>query len=93
MSRSNEQGVGIAGRNDGVAMGKADAETAECNHFGERQVGRVGIEVALDQLQVRRERAQVVVRGLIGQVAQTEDRGEFIRRKEFLELEDEGTFL
>lgn len=81
-----QQGIGVPGRNDGMAVREADAQRAMRHDLGERQVGRFGVEVALDDLEVGRQRAQVVVCFLVGQVAETEDRADFVGCEEFFEL-------
>jgi hypothetical protein len=52
LTSRDEQRIRVARRNDSVAMGEANAETAMSNDLGERKVGRVNIKVTLDQLQV-----------------------------------------
>ena len=54
--------------------------------FGEGEVGGLGVEIALDDLEVRGHGAEVVVGFLVGQVAETEDLGDFVGGKELLEL-------
>jgi hypothetical protein len=52
LARGNEQRIGVPRRDNGVAMGKSDPETPVRYHLGEREIRRVDIEIALDQLQV-----------------------------------------
>ncbi|KAB8611435.1 hypothetical protein FH972_025940 [Carpinus fangiana] len=52
LARGDEQAVGIPERQDGVAVGEADAQRAVLDDLGQRQRrgGRVDVEVALDEL-------------------------------------------
>lgn len=81
-----QQAVCVAGRDDGVAMGEAYAQGAMCDDLAEREVRCVDVEVALHDLQVRRNGAQPLVRLLRGDVAQAEDLAYLARREELLEL-------
>ena len=56
------------------------------NDFREGKVGGLGVEIALDDLKVRGDGAEVVVGFLVGQVAETEDLGDLVGGEEFLEL-------
>lgn len=47
--------IGVAARDDGVAMSKPNPETAVRHDLGERQVRRVDIEIAFHELQIRRD--------------------------------------
>jgi hypothetical protein len=50
LAGSDQQGVRIARRDDGVAMGESDAQTTVSHNFGQREIGRVDIVVSLDEL-------------------------------------------
>lgn len=52
----------------------------------ERQVRRLDIEVALDDLQLRRDAAQELVRLFVREIAQAEHRAYLAGREELLEL-------
>lgn len=65
----DQQAVGIAGRNDGVAMGEAYAQRAMRDDFGEGETGSFRVVIALDDLKVRGDGAEVVVRFAVGQIA------------------------
>jgi hypothetical protein len=52
----------------------------------ERERRGVGIVPALDNLEVRRDRPQIVVCRLVGEVAQTEGLPDFAWREKFFEL-------
>lgn len=45
------------------------AQAAMCDYFGEREVWRFNVEVALDNLQVGRDTAEKLVRFTVGDVA------------------------
>lgn len=66
MPGRDQQRIGIPGRDDGVPVGEADAQAAVGDGFRERQVGRVDVVVAFDDLQVRGQGAQEVVGGFGG---------------------------
>ena len=69
MPGGDQERVCISGRDDGVAVGEADAETAKGDDFGEREIGGFGVEVPFHDLQVWSQGAEVVVCFLVGQVA------------------------
>lgn len=54
-----------------MAMSEADAQRAVGDDLGEGEVGRLDIEVALDDLQVGSDAAQEVVGILVGKVTET----------------------
>jgi hypothetical protein len=56
------------------------------HHLRQRQRRRLRVVPALDDLQVRRDRPQVVVRRLVRQVAQAQRLPDLAGREEFLEL-------
>jgi hypothetical protein len=70
-----------------VPVREADAQRAVRDDLGEREVGRFDVEVAFDDLQVRRDAAQEFVRFAVRDVAQAQDLADFAGREEFLELE------
>lgn len=90
LARGDQQGVGVARRDDGVAMGEADAEAAVGDDLGERQVGRVDVEIALHQLQVGGHLAEKLERMAVGQVAQAQDLADLAGRQELPELQRQG---
>lgn len=65
---------------------EADAEGAMRDDLRHGQVRRVDVEVALDDLQVRRDAAEEVVGRRVGEVAQAEDLADFAGGEEFFEL-------
>ena len=67
-------------------MREANAQGAVGDDFRESEVRGLGVEIALDDLEVRGDGAEVVVGFLVGQVAETEDLGDFVGGEEFLEL-------
>jgi hypothetical protein len=85
--------VHLLGGDEGEALEEADAQRAVGDDLGQRQRGGVGVEAALYDLEVRRDGAQVLVRRLVGQVAQAERLPDLARREELLELRGvrEGT--
>ena len=54
--------------------------------LGEREGRRVGVVPALDDLQVRRDRTQVVVGWAVGEVAEAEGLPDLAWGEEFFEL-------
>lgn len=48
LSRCNQQGIRVPLGKDGMAMGEANAKTTVGDDFGERKIGRIDIEVALN---------------------------------------------
>lgn len=69
--RLGEEEVGLGGH-EREALDKADAQRAVGDDLRQRQGRGLDVEAALDDLQVRRDRAQVLVRVLVCQVAQTQ---------------------
>lgn len=53
--------------------------------LGEREGGRVGVEFALDDLEVRRYGAQVVVSGLVCEIPQAQGLADFSGSKKLFE--------
>jgi hypothetical protein len=88
LAGGDEQRVGVARRDDGVAVGKADAQGAMGDDAREGEVGGLGVEVALDDLQVGGDGAQELVRVAVGEVAQAEDLADFTWAEQLLELVD-----
>lgn len=56
------------------------------DHLGQSEVGRLNIEVALYDLQVRRDAPQELERFFVGDVAEAEDLADFTGREELFEL-------
>lgn len=86
LASGDEQGVCIPRRDDGVAMGEANAKTTVGNDLGEREVGRIDVEITLDQLQIGGDLAEELEGVAIRQVAQTEDLADLAGGEEFAEL-------
>lgn len=80
-----EQQVGLA-RDKGEALEEADAQAAVGDDLGQGQGGGFDVEAALDDLEVWRDGAEVLVRRLVGQVAEAEGLGDLARGEELLEL-------
>ena len=80
-----EQEVGLSG-NEGEALDEANAQRPMRDHLRQRQRRRLHVEPALDDLQVRRDRSQVLVRMPVRQVPQTQRLPDLPRREELLEL-------
>jgi hypothetical protein len=78
--------IHLDGRHDAEALEEADAQRAVRHHLRQRQRRRLDVVPALDDLQVRRDRPQVLVRRLVRQVAQAERLPDLARREELLEL-------
>jgi hypothetical protein len=83
--RLGEEQVGLVG-DECEALEEADADAAVGHDLGEREGGGLDIVAALDDLEVRRNRAQVLVSGLVGEVAQAQRLANLARRKQLLEL-------
>jgi hypothetical protein len=83
----NQQTVAVARRHNRMSMCKADAQRAVRHDLGQREVGRLDVEVAFYDLQVRRDGAQELVGVAVGDVSEAEDLADFAGREEFLELE------
>lgn len=86
LTRRYQQTVAIARWYDGVPVREAYTQAAVCHDFGQGQVGRFHVKVALDNLQVGRNAAQELVRLAVGYVAQTENLADLAGREELLEL-------
>lgn len=80
-----QQQVGLAG-DEGEALEEADAQAAVGDDLRQGQGGGLDVEAALDDLEVRRDGAEVLVRRLVGQVAEAEGLGDLARREELFEL-------
>lgn len=65
---------------------EAYAQAAMCDYLRQREVGRLDIEIALDNLQVRCDGAEELVRLLVRDVSQAEDLPYLPRREKLLEL-------
>lgn len=52
MPGRDQQAIGVARRDDGVAVRESDAQAAVGDDFGEGQVGRLDVVVAFYDLQV-----------------------------------------
>ena len=81
-----EQQVGLVG-DEGEALEEADADAAVGDDL--RQGERRGFDIgaALDDLEVRRQGAQVLVGVLVGEVAETQGLADLARREQLLELQ------
>lgn len=80
-----QQQVGLA-RDEGEALEEADAQAAVGDDLRQRQGGGLDVEAALDDLEVWRDGAEVLVGRLIGQVAKAEGLGDLARGEELFEL-------
>lgn len=67
-------------------MREPDPQGPMRHDFRGRKVRRVDVEVAFDDLQVRRDAAEEVVGGGVGEVAEAEDLADFAGGEEFFEL-------
>lgn len=84
--RLGHHDVHLEGRDHGEALEEADAQRAVGDDLRERQRRGVGVEAALDDLEVGRDRAQVLVRRLVRQVPQAQRLPDLAGRQELLEL-------
>lgn len=80
-----QQQVGLAG-DEGEALEEADAQAAVGDDLREGEGGGLDVEAALDDLEVRRDGAEVLVRRLVGQVAEAEGLRDLARGEELFEL-------
>lgn len=80
-----EEEVGLGG-DEGEALDEADAQGAVGDDLRERQRRRLDVKAPLDDLEVRRDRPQVLVRVLVRQVAEAQRLPDLARRQELLEL-------
>lgn len=80
-----QQQVGLAG-DEGEALEEADAQASVGDDLRQGQRRGLDVEAALDDLEVRRDGAQVLVRRLVGQVAEAEGLGDLARGEELFEL-------
>lgn len=80
-----QQQVGLVG-DKREALEEADADAAVRDDLRERQRRGLDVVAALDYLEVRRDGAQVLVRRLVGEVAQAEGLADLAGREELLEL-------
>ena len=76
----NEQGISIPRWDDRVAMSETNPQATVCHDFGEREVGRIDIEVPLDQLQVGSDLTEELEGIAICQITQTEYLADFTWR-------------
>lgn len=83
-----QEQVGLGGH-EREALDEADAQGAVRDHLRQGQRRRLHVEPALDDLEVRRDRPQVLVRVLVRQVAQAQRLPDLARRQELLELYSE----
>lgn len=84
--RLGEQQVGLVA-DEREALEEADADAAVGDHLRQRQRGGFDIQAALDDLEVRRNAAQVLVRRPVRQVAEAERLANLAGREELLELQ------
>ncbi|KAK7978330.1 hypothetical protein PG988_005820 [Apiospora saccharicola] len=80
-----QQQVGLR-RHEREALDEAHAQRAVRHHLRERQGGGLDVEPAFDDLQVRGDGPQVLVRVLVGQVAEAEGLADLAGGEELLEL-------
>jgi hypothetical protein len=70
-----------------VTMCEAYAQRPVGDDLGESEVGCFDVEIALDDLQIRRNAAQKLVCLSVCDVAKAKDLSDLARRQELLELE------
>lgn len=80
-----EEEVGLVG-DERETLEETDSQGAVGDDLGQRERGRLDVKAALDDLEVGRYRAEVLVGRLVGQVAQAESLGDFARGEELFEL-------
>ena len=80
-----QQQVGLAG-DEGEALEEADAQAAVSDDLRQGQGGGLDVEAALDDLEVRRDGAEVLVGRLVGEVAEAQGLGDLARGEELFEL-------
>ncbi len=84
-----EQQVGLVG-DEREALEEADADAAVRDDLRQRQRRGLDVVPALDDLEVGRNGAQVLVRVLVGQVAEAQRLANLAGREELLELQAGG---
>lgn len=80
-----QQQVGLVAH-EREALEEADADGAVGDDLGQRQGRGLDIEAALDDLEIRRHGAEVLVGVLVGEVAEADSLADLARGEEFLEL-------
>lgn len=83
--RLGQQQVGLIG-DEGESFQEADSNAAVRHHLRQGERGRLDVISALDNLQVRRNRSQVLVRVLVRQVSETKRLPDLSGREQLLEL-------
>lgn len=83
--RLGQQQVGLVG-DQREAFQEADPEAPVRDDLGEREGRGLDVEAALDDLEVRRDGAEVLVGGLVGQVSEAERLGDLSWGEQFFEL-------
>lgn len=67
----DQQGIGVARRDDGMTMGEANPQASMVDDLREGEVRGVDIVVTLDHLQVRGYLAEVFIGFAVGEITQT----------------------
>lgn len=81
-----EQQVGLVG-DEGEALEEADADAAVGDDLRQGEGRGLDIGAALDDLEVRRQGAEVLVGVLVGEVAETQRLADLARCEQLLELQ------
>lgn len=83
--RLGEQQVRL-GRDEREALEEADADAAVLDDVCDGEGGGLDVLAAADDLEVRADGAEVLVGGLVGEVAEADGLGDLARGEELLEL-------
>lgn len=83
--RLGQEQVGLVG-DESEALEEPNAEAAVGDDLGQGEGGGLDVIAALDDLEVRRDRSQVLVRVLVGQVSEAERLADLAGGEELLEL-------
>lgn len=81
-----QQQVGLVA-DEREALEEADADGAVGDDLGQRQGRGLDVKAALDDLEIGRDGAEVLVGALVGQVAEAEGLADLARGQQLLELE------
>jgi len=83
--RLSQEQIGLVG-DESEALEESNPEAAVGDDLGQGEGGGLDVIAALDDLEVRRDRSQVLVRVLVGQVSEAERLADLAGGEELLEL-------
>ena len=65
----DQKAVRVSGRQYSMTMGEPDSHRAMRDHFRERKIGGLDVEITLDDLEIGSQSSQEIVGVFVGQVA------------------------